>query len=309
MRLDVSAAFTGTEIVPGDVEVADGVVTARRPLAARQRARRPRLRRPAGQRLGRRRPAHRRPGRPRAPLRRARRGGHHELAPHADQRAGGGARARLQGPWPRACLGVHLEGPFLSPEKGGAHPPEYLRAPDLGELRRLLDAGPVDARHARARAARRARADRRADRSAASSSRAGHTTASSLPPGIRAVTAPPQRDGAGDVRAALARADIAIQVIVDLLHVPGDTVRADYERSRGRFSLVSDAVGDSLGGRPVEAQRRRGQRRPRAAGRQQADDGRGGAQPARARRPARRGARRRDEHPRARSPAAPTSAA
>jgi N-acetylglucosamine-6-phosphate deacetylase len=42
-------------------------------------------------------------------------------------------------------------------------------------------------------------------------------------------------------------------VIVDLLHVPGDTVRADYERSRGRFSLVSDCVGDSLGGRPVEA--------------------------------------------------------
>ena len=37
------------------------------------------------------------------------------------------------------------------------------------------------------------------------------------------------------------------------MHVPGDTVRADYEASRGRFSLVSDCVGDSLGGRPVEA--------------------------------------------------------
>ena len=55
------------------------------------------------------------------------------------------------------------------------------------------------------------------------------------------------------VEAALAREDIAIQVIVDLLHVPGDTVRADYEASRGRFSLVSDCVGDSLGGRPVHA--------------------------------------------------------
>ena len=49
----------------------------------------------------------------------------------------------LGGAWPSRCLGVHVEGPFLSPERGGAHPPEHLRAPDLGELRRLLDAGPV----------------------------------------------------------------------------------------------------------------------------------------------------------------------
>src|SRR4051812_22208312 len=143
MRLDVSAAFTGTAIVPGDVAVADGVVTAvglsprgsglavpgyvdlqvngwagvdlhtaepsdRERLSAALAAAGPTSWRPTL-----------------------------ISAPEAEL-----ARA-LQGPWPRACLGVHLEGPFLSPEKGGAHPPEYLRAPDVDELRRLLEAGPV----------------------------------------------------------------------------------------------------------------------------------------------------------------------
>src|SRR3954447_1174788 len=49
----------------------------------------------------------------------------------------------LRGGCPPRCLGVRLERQFLSPRPGGAHPPEPLRAPDLAELRRLLDAGPV----------------------------------------------------------------------------------------------------------------------------------------------------------------------
>lgn len=40
-------------------------------------------------------------------------------------------------------LGVHLEGPFLSPEFPGAQPKEYVRDPDLVEFEKLLDAGPV----------------------------------------------------------------------------------------------------------------------------------------------------------------------
>ncbi|UFS59404.1 N-acetylglucosamine-6-phosphate deacetylase [Subtercola endophyticus] len=36
-------------------------------------------------------------------------------------------------------LGSHLEGPFLAPGRRGAHNPEYLRSPDPGEISSLLD--------------------------------------------------------------------------------------------------------------------------------------------------------------------------
>lgn len=39
--------------------------------------------------------------------------------------------------------GIHIEGPFLNPEKGfhGAHPRDYIIRPDIYKMKRLIDAG------------------------------------------------------------------------------------------------------------------------------------------------------------------------
>lgn len=38
-----------------------------------------------------------------------------------------------------ALLGLHLEGPYLNPEKRGAHPAAYIRKPEKAEVRSLLE--------------------------------------------------------------------------------------------------------------------------------------------------------------------------
>ncbi|MDN5332355.1 MAG: hypothetical protein PWP45_1580 [Tepidanaerobacteraceae bacterium] len=48
------------------------------------------------------------------------------------ERQGGGKKARM--------LGIYLEGPYFSPKKKGAQPPEHIRKPDVKELKELIEA-------------------------------------------------------------------------------------------------------------------------------------------------------------------------
>jgi N-acetylglucosamine-6-phosphate deacetylase len=153
----------------------------------------------------------------------------------------------LGGAWPSACLGVHLEGPFLSPERSGAHPPEYLRAPDLALLRRLLDAGPVtQVTLAPELPGADALVDELTARGVLVS--AGHSAAHHAP--FPTVTHLYNAMAPELAAAALADPRVTIQLIVDGQHVPDEKVRDAFERARGRIALVTDCAGPTLGGRP-----------------------------------------------------------
>jgi len=50
------------------------------------------------------------------------------------------ARSRAEPSGGARCLGVHLEGPFVNPVRGGALPKRWMRPPTIGELSRLAAA-------------------------------------------------------------------------------------------------------------------------------------------------------------------------
>lgn len=177
----------------------------------------------------------------------------------------------LDGIGPRV-LGAHVEGPFLSPRRPGAHDITALAAPDLRLLRRLLDAAPVSqVTLAPELPGAFALIDELVARGVTVS--AGHTDATAAEAhlafdrGVRTVTHlfnAMRQSTARDPSlawAALARADVIVQVIVDLHHVAPDAVLVAWRAASSRFALVTDAApaagsGDgvfALGGREVHA--------------------------------------------------------
>jgi N-acetylglucosamine-6-phosphate deacetylase len=150
-------------------------------------------------------------------------------------------------------LGVHLEGPFLSPQRPGTHPPEAIRDPDRALLERLLDAGPVtyvtlaperpgalelvDVLHARGVTVSFGHSD-----ATAAEARSGFDR------GVRTVThlfnamRPLAHRDPGIAGAALARDDVIVQLIVDGHHLADETVVLAWRAARGRFGVVTDAM-------------------------------------------------------------------
>ena len=258
MRLGVEAALVGTEIVPGDVEVVDGLVTACG-LAG-----------PNGSGtavpgfvdlqvngfagvdlMG-------------ADAESYRRVGEAMLetgvtaylptfisAPEKDLVAAlRGVPIETEGP---RILGAHLEGPFISKARLGIHPASARRDPDPALLERLLAAGPV---RIVTLAPELPGADELIDLllERAITVSCGHTDATAeqaleaFDRGAKTVThlfnamRPFRHRDPGLAGAALAREDVVVQIILDGVHLAEETARVVWQSAAGRVALVTDAV-------------------------------------------------------------------
>jgi N-acetylglucosamine-6-phosphate deacetylase len=181
-------------------------------------------------------------------------------APEADLVAALRAMPATAGPV--RIMGAHLEGPFLSAARLGAHDPAGRRDPDLALARRLLDAGAVihvtlapelpgalelvDELVARGVTV----ACGHSDATAAEAHRAFERGARTVTHLFNAMRTGTHHDP-GLALAALAREDVAVQLIADGHHVADDAVMVAWRAARGRLALVSDAVGASLSGVPL----------------------------------------------------------
>ncbi len=150
-------------------------------------------------------------------------------------------------------LGVHLEGPFLSPNRLGAHPAASRRDPDRGLLERLLAAGPVgymtlapeldgalelvDLLHERGIVVSCGHSDATAEQAAAAFAR-GVGTVTHLFNAMRPLG---HRDP-GIAGAALVRDDVIVQVILDGHHLAEETAKVVWRAAAGRIALVTDAI-------------------------------------------------------------------
>ncbi|MGH3110881.1 MAG: N-acetylglucosamine-6-phosphate deacetylase [Gaiellaceae bacterium] len=150
-------------------------------------------------------------------------------------------------------LGVHLEGPFLSPLRLGIHPAAARRAPDVELLERLLAAGPV---RLMTLAPELPGADALVEtllRHEIAIS-CGHSDATAaeanaaFDAGVRTVThlfnamRPFGHRDPGVAGAALARDDVVVQVILDGVHLAPETATVVWRAAAGRVALVTDAI-------------------------------------------------------------------
>ena len=155
-------------------------------------------------------------------------------------------------------LGAHLEGPFLSEKRAGAHPIEHLRSPDLDLLDSFLLGG--CAVTTVTLAPELPGVDELIDTLVGRNITVslGHTDATApvaqaaFDQGARTVThlfnamRPFGHRDPGVAGTALAREDVIVQLIADGVHLAPETILASWRAARGRIALVSDLI--SAGG-------------------------------------------------------------
>jgi N-acetylglucosamine-6-phosphate deacetylase len=170
-------------------------------------------------------------------------------------------------------LGVHLEGPFLSPRRLGIHPAAARRDPDVDLLERFLSAGPV---RLVTLAPELPGADLLIDSllrhevaiSCGHSDATAEEANNAFDSGVRTVThlfnamRPFRHRDPGIAGVALARDDVIVQIILDGVHLAVETASVVLRAARGRLALVTDAMAGAgltdgtyrLGGLEIEIQ-------------------------------------------------------
>jgi N-acetylglucosamine-6-phosphate deacetylase len=162
-----------------------------------------------------------------------------------------------QGPTEHAhILGSHLEGPFISPARRGAHDPRYLLQPDPSALGELLDAGRGTVRMVTIAPELPGALDLVRQVAAAGAIPAiGHTeatydqAAAAVDAGARvathlfnAMTAVHHRQPGAAV-AALDRPEVVCELINDGVHLHPAAVRLGFAAAGpGRIALITDAI-------------------------------------------------------------------
>lgn len=157
-----------------------------------------------------------------------------------------------------ALAGIHLEGPFLSPARRGAHPEHLLLDPDPGVMAVLLRAGGGHVRHVtlapelpgagglaeQVRAAGAVVALGHSDADAATSTAAFAAGARSATHLFNAMRPWRHRDSSvvPAALAAAARAEAVVELVADGTHLDAGTVAAVMSLVPGQVALVSDAV-------------------------------------------------------------------
>ncbi|PZQ90583.1 MAG: N-acetylglucosamine-6-phosphate deacetylase [Leifsonia xyli] len=152
-------------------------------------------------------------------------------------------------------LGTHLEGPFLAPERRGAHHLDYLRQPDAIAVDELLDAASGTLRQLTI-APELPGADDAIDRLVGAGVRVavGHTEAdfdttarafdrgaSILTHAFNAMNGIHHR-APGPVMAALSDERVTLEVILDGHHVHDAVVALAFDEAPDRIALITDAM-------------------------------------------------------------------
>jgi N-acetylmuramic acid 6-phosphate etherase/N-acetylglucosamine-6-phosphate deacetylase len=150
-------------------------------------------------------------------------------------------------------LGIHLEGPFLSPRRAGTHPVHHLRPPDLGHLEALLACGEISmmtiapelpgaldlidfcVHHGVAVSLGHSAAT-------GEEARRGFDAGASAVTHIFNAMEPLSARSPGLAGVSLTRGDVTVQIIADGVHVSEDMLRMAFRGAHGRCILVSDAI-------------------------------------------------------------------